>query len=86
MTIILSIIDFIVVLLVVFNVARSVWAGPGAASSPLLAGVLTFVLAVFGIVSLSATDGLTTRSSFDQIAILVFLLPAALLSFAWRTQ
>jgi len=82
----LSIIDFIVVLLVVFNLSRSVWAGPGAPSSPLLAGVATIAFLLFGMVSLCATDGLTTNTAFHQIAILVFLIPTALLTFTWTTR
>ena len=86
MATLLSIIDVVIVLLVVFNLSRSVWAGPGAPSSPLLAGVATIAFLLFGIVSLCAADGLTTAATFDQVAILVFLLPAALLTFTWKTQ
>jgi hypothetical protein len=86
MAIMLSIIDFIVVLLVVFNVSRSVWAGLGASSSPLLAAVATIAILIFGLVSLCATDGLTTNATFHQVAILIFLLPTALLSFSWKMQ
>jgi hypothetical protein len=82
----LSIIDLIVVLLVVFNVSRSVWAGPGTPSSPLLAAVATIALVIWGIVSLCATDGLTTNAAFHQVAILIFLIPTALLTFTWKPQ
>lgn len=82
----LSIIDFIVVLLVVFNLSRSVWAGPGAPSSPLLAIVVTIAFLLFGMVSLCAADGLTTAATFHQVAILVFLVPTALLTFTWKTS
>ena len=86
MSTMLSIIDFIVVLLVVFNVSRSVWAGPGAPASPLLAAVTTIAILIFGLVSLCATDGLTTNAAFHQVAILIFLVPTALLTFSWKTQ
>ncbi len=82
----LSIIDFIVVLLVVFNVSRSVWAGLGNSSSPLLAAVSTIALLIFGLVSLCATDGLTTNAMFHQVAILVALIPTAILTFAWKVR
>lgn len=86
MSTMLSIIDLIVVLLVVFNVSRSVWAGPGTPSSPLLAAVATIALAIWGIVSLCAADGLTTNAAFHQVAILIFLIPTALLTFTWKPQ
>lgn len=86
MSAMLSIIDLIVVLLVVCDVSRAVWAGPGAPSSPLLAAVVTVAILLFGLVSLCAADGLTTNAAFHQIAILIFLLPAALLTFAWKTH
>lgn len=86
MSTMLSIIDLIVVLLVVFNVSRSVWAGPGAPSSPLLAAVATIAIALWGLVSLCAADGLTTNAAFHQVAILVFLIPTALLTFSWKAQ
>ena len=86
MATILSIIDFIVVLLVVFNVSRSVWAGLGGSSSPVLAAVTTVAIVIFGLVSLCATDGLTTNVAFHQVAILVALIPTALLTFTWKAQ
>ena len=86
MATLLSVIDIIVVLLIVFNVSRSVWAGPGTPSSPLLAGVATIAILLWGMVSLCAADGLTTNTAFHQTAMLIFLIPAALLTFAWKTQ
>jgi hypothetical protein len=85
MATLLSVIDFIVVLLVVFNLSRAVWAGPGTPSSPLLAGVVTIAFLLFGLVSLCAADGLTTSAAFHQVAVLVFLIPTALLTFTWKT-
>lgn len=71
----LSILDIVVVLLVVFTVARAVWIG--APSSPLLASSVTLALLIFGTVSLCAADGLTTNTTFNQSALFIYLAAIA---------
>jgi hypothetical protein len=87
MAIILSIIDIVVVLLVVINVSRAVWAGPsGQPSSLLLSLCITLAVVIFGVISLCAADGLTSNSGFHQAALLIFLLPTAAGTRLWRTN
>jgi hypothetical protein len=75
---VLSILDIVIVLLVVFTVARAVWTGPsGAPSSPLLAAFVTLALLIFGTVSLCAADGLTTNTFFNQSALFIYLAAIA---------
>jgi hypothetical protein len=78
MTLILRILDFAVVLLVVFHASRAVWKGPsGKSPSPILSVFVTAALLVFGMVSLSGASSLTTASAFHQGALLIFLAATA---------
>lgn len=75
----LSILDIAVVVLVVFTVARAVWSGPaGRASSPLLSYLILLCLCIFGLVSLSGADNLTTNTTYNQTALLIALVAIAL--------
>ncbi len=77
----LSILDLIVVSSVVIGVSRAVWKGqPESSRSLLLSTCLTLALIVFGLVSLSAALGLAGSSSRNQIALLVFLVPIAIVA------
>jgi hypothetical protein len=86
MTTLLSIVDFIVLLLLVVLVLRSVTKEqPQGSGSLVLAICLAPVLIIFGIVSISAYMGLVeVVSSLTQGVLLVVLLGmAALLGFSW---
>ena len=79
MRIVLSIADLIVVVAVVISVSRAVWSGQSEQSrSLLLSGCIVLALLVFGIVSFTAAYGLAESSSFNQVALLIFLAAIAL--------
>jgi hypothetical protein len=87
MPIFLTILDLIVVAVVVYSVSRAVWTGrSGDSASTLLAVCVTAALLVFGVVSLSAADGLTSNSGFNQGALLIFLVAVALVSRLFPSQ
>jgi hypothetical protein len=86
MTTLLSIVDFIVLLLLVVQVLRTVRKEqPQGSGSLVLAICLAPVLIIFGIVSISAYMGLVeVVSSLTQGVLLVVLLGmAALLGLSW---
>jgi hypothetical protein len=75
----LSILDFVIVFVVVISLARSVWRGQsGKFWSLVLAACVTLAFAIFGLISLLAASGLTTKSPFDQGALLIFLIGMAI--------
>jgi hypothetical protein len=77
----LSILDLIVVSSVVIGVSRAVWKGqPDSSRSLLLSACVALALIVFGLVSLSAAFGLAGSSSRNQTALLVFLVPIAIVA------
>ena len=71
----LSIADLIVVLAVVISVSRAVW---NEDRSGLLSAFIIAAMIIFGLVSFSAAYGLAESSSFNQVALLVFLLAIAI--------
>jgi len=71
----LSIADLIVVLAVVISVSRAVW---NEDRSRLLSAFIIAAMIIFGLVSFSAAYGLAESSSFNQVALLVFLLAIAI--------
>ena len=82
----LSIVDFLVLLLLVLSVLRLVWNKLQAVSGSLVLAIcLACALAVVTIVSLSAYIGLVAVSSTltQGIFLLILLVMAALLRFAW---
>jgi O-antigen/teichoic acid export membrane protein len=74
MRIVLSIADLIVVLAVVISVSRAVW---NEERSRILSAFIIAAMIIFGLVSFSAAYGLAENSSFNQAALLVFLLAIA---------
>jgi hypothetical protein len=85
----LSIVDFLVLLLLLLSVLRLVWNEMRAGSGSLaLAICLACALAVVAIVSLSAYVGLVAVSSTltQGIFLLILVVMAALLRFAWTDK
>jgi predicted neutral ceramidase superfamily lipid hydrolase len=75
MGIILGILEFVVVVAVVMSVSRAVWNGQSQSSrSVLLSALIGLVMLVFGLVSFTAAYGLAENSSFNQGALLIFLV------------
>ena len=77
----LSILDWLVIILVVVSLARAVWNGSTRAA--LLGAVLTFGFLLFGLVSMCAGAGLQSGSAFNQTALFIAL--AAIAVVASRT-
>ena len=87
MATILSILDFVVVLMVVMNIALAIWREPSGNSSSLALSVpVTAAAAIFGLVSLLAASGLTTSAAFNQGALLIFLVATAVATRMWRVK
>jgi hypothetical protein len=87
MATILSIIDFVVVLLVVVNVSLAVRKGLSTdAQSPILTACVTVILVLFGLVSFMGAQGLTEGSTFGQGALLIFLVGTAIATTMWRNK
>ena len=88
MTTFLMILDFLVVLAVVVSVSRAVWNGQSESSrSVLLSGLIVLAMLVFGLVSMSAASGLTSSSSSNQVALLIFLVAIAIVALmSWTDQ
>ncbi len=88
MTTFLVILDFLVVLAVVVSVSRAVWNGQSESSrSVLLSGLIVLAMCIFGLVSMSAASGLTSSSSFNQVALLIFLVAIAIVArMFWADQ
>ncbi len=74
----LSILDWLVLLAVVFSLARAVWKG--TTRSALLGAVLTAAFLLFGLVSACGASGLTSAAGVNQIALLIFLLATVLVA------
>jgi hypothetical protein len=88
MTTFLLILDFLVVVAVVVSVSRAVWNGQSESSrSVLLSGLIVLAMLVFGLVSISAASGLTSSSSSNQVALLIFLVAIAIVVLmSWADQ
>jgi predicted neutral ceramidase superfamily lipid hydrolase len=88
MGIILGILDFVVVVAVVMSVSRAVWSGQSQSSrSVLLSALIVLVMLVFGVVSFTAAYGLAENSSFNQGALLIFLLAIAIVArMSWADK
>ena len=87
MATILTILDFVVVLLVVMNVSLAILKEPsGNSSSPALSVLAIVAVAIFGLVSLMAASGLTAGSGFTQGALLIFLVVTAVATRMWRSK
>jgi hypothetical protein len=88
MTTFLGTLDVLVVLAVVVSVSRAVWNGQSANSrSLLLSGLIVLAMCVFGLVSMSAASGLTSSSSANQFALLIFLAAIAIVALmAWADK
>ena len=88
MTTFLVILDFLVVLAVVVSVSRAVWNGQSESSrSVLLSGLIVLAMLVFGLVSMSAASGLTSSSSSNQVALLIFLVAIAIVALmSWTDK
>jgi len=88
MTTFLGTLDVLVVLAVVVSVSRAVWNGQSENSrSLLLTGLIVLVMCVFGLVSMSAASGLTSSSSSNQVALLIFLVAIAIVALmAWADK
>ncbi len=88
MTTFLGTLDVLVVLAVVVSVSRAVWNGQSANSrSVLLSGLIVLAMCVFGLVSMSAASGLTSSSSSNQFALLIFLVAIAIVALmAWADK
>lgn len=88
MTTFLMILDFLVVLAVVVSVSRAVWNGQSESSrSVLLSALIVLAMLIFGLVSMSAASGLTSSSSSNQVALLIFLVAIAIVALmSWADQ
>lgn len=88
MTTFLVILDFLVVLAVVVSVSRAVWNGQSESSrSVLLSALIVLAMLIFGLVSMSAASGLTSSSSSNQVALLIFLVAIAIVALmSWADQ
>jgi hypothetical protein len=74
----LGILDWVVKIAVVISLTRAVWKG--TTRSGLLAAVLTVAFLLFGLVSLCAAAGLQAGSSYNQTALLIFLVVIAIVA------
>jgi len=88
MTTFLVVLDFLVVLAVVVSVSRAVWNGQSESSrSVLLSALIVLAMCIFGLVSMSAASGLTSSSSSNQVALLIFLVAIAIVALmSWADQ
>ncbi len=88
MTTFLGTLDVLVVLAVVVSVSRAVWNGQSENSrSLLLSGLIVLAMCIFGLVSMSAASGLTSSSSSNQVALLIFLVAIAIVALmAWADK
>jgi hypothetical protein len=52
-----------------------------------LSGLIVLAMLVFGLVSMSAASGLTSSSSSNQVALLIFLVAIAIVALmSWTDQ
>lgn len=75
MGMVLSILDVLVVLGVVIGVSRAVWNG---GKSRVLSGFIIAAMIIFGTVSFTAANGLTSASPFNQWALFIALVAIAI--------
>jgi glucan phosphoethanolaminetransferase (alkaline phosphatase superfamily) len=81
MAIILTILDLLVLVAVVISVFRAV---NGGTTSRLLSACIVVAMIIFGLVSFAAANGLTVASTFNQAALLIFLVAIAVVTrIAW---
>lgn len=82
MEIFLAVADILVVVGIVFGVIAAVQRG----QSVLLTAVLALAMFIFGLVSLSAANGLVMSDwTPNHVAMLVFLVAVAIVLSAWWT-
>jgi hypothetical protein len=87
MSIILLVLDFVVVLFVVFSVSRAVWTeASGRPGAGLLSVCVVAALAIFGLTSLMGAFGLTEAPAFDQGALVLFLVAIVIVTLLWRAK
>jgi hypothetical protein len=87
MGILLSIADVIVVLAIVISVPSAVWKGQPGGRSLLLSACIALAMFIFGLVSLSAANGLAESTwSGNHAAMLIFLAVAAVVLRTWWTN
>jgi hypothetical protein len=89
MSSLLSILDFVVLLLLIVLVSRTVWKGRQQGSGSLILSVFTAVaLIVFAIVSFSSYLGLVEVSSSltRGIFLVILIVLAALLRLTWSAK
>lgn len=88
MGIVLSILDFLVLLTIVISVSRWVWKQPAQGFGPLLLSIcITLALLIFATVSFTAAYGLAAGSSLSRGILLIFLIAIAILArMSWATN
>jgi hypothetical protein len=88
MGIVLSIIDFLVLLTIVISASRWVWKQPAQGFGPLLLSIcITLALLIFATVSFTAASGLAAGSSLSQGILLIFLIAIAIVTrMSWANN
>jgi hypothetical protein len=82
---VLTIIDVLVLLTLVISVSRAVRNGQPRGTGPLILSICIVVaVLIFAVVSFTAASGLAQSSSFNQVALLLFLIVIAVMArFSW---
>ena len=88
MGIVLSVIDFLVLLTIVISVSRWVWKQPAQGFGPLLLSIcITLAVLIFATVSFTAAYGLAAGSSLSQVILLIFLIAIAIVArISWASS
>jgi hypothetical protein len=88
MGIVLTIIDFLVLLTIVISASRWVWKQPAQGFGPLLLSIcITLALLIFATISFTAASGLAAGSSLSQGILLVFLIAIAIVTpMSWANN
>ena len=88
MGIVLSIIDFLVLLTIVISASRWVWKQPAQGFGPLLLSIcITLALLIFATVSFTAGSGLAAGSSLSQGILLIFLIAISIVTrMSWANN
>jgi hypothetical protein len=88
MGIVLSVIDFLVLLTIVISASRWVWKQPAQGFGPLLLSIcITLALLIFATVSFTAGSGLAAGSSLSQGILLIFLIAIAIVTrMSWANN
>jgi len=88
MGIVLSVIDFLVLLTIVISVSRWVWKQPARGFGPLLLSIcITLAVLIFATVSFTAAYGLAAGSSLSQVILLIFLIAIAIVArISWASS